>query len=206
MSEEYLESMNKFYLSPIFLTLTINMSLFMFFNPEILELYASSETLIERFLISSALLGSCFVITVFLFLPFHRKYNILFQHHQKNYDVSFNILPRKWFGSHTYKMTRKDSGGLRGYTPGGHPLDSIIDTHRKEVECSSCGEVLRSESLRDWKPYSYTETREAFYLFGIPIRRKIIDIEGVCEDHYEGKIFEPVSLEDTHLRGASIKI
>ena len=108
----------------------------------------------------------------------------------KGYDVRWEIRPRKWFGFVEYDVKREDSGGLfgaRAYTGFGAAAamrrDRILRERikeQREMACEVCGQPAGGD-LRD---HSYfVEHRRAFVLFGVALRRRVVDVDAFCANH-----------------------
>lgn len=147
---------------------------------------STAEFFILQLLVSSLIMGP----VIFYFAGQERtKMNMGF----KGYDVRM-MSPenRTVFGSDEYEILRADPGNFQGSTIGinqnpftvsKHTLDRIENKQRDRAKCELCQSALFGHSTIESEGGYFVEKRKRYWIFGLPIREKILGWESYCSEH-----------------------
>lgn len=123
-------------------------------------------------------------------LPVVKRQEALRDYEFRGYHVRWSLTPRTWLGRHTYEVRRTDDlgyGGMIVGSPSAMRRDERLKERaasQREMDCNVCGKCVGGDSAFNPGNEAYfVEHREAFYLFGVPLRRKLTEVEAYCDEH-----------------------
>lgn len=110
----------------------------------------------------------------------------------QGYDVDWSPDREKIIGTDTYHILRADPGHLQGMIMGfnGNPfatskrtLQDLESKQREDAECDECGTELFEGRALDQTGAYFVEERKRYWIFGVPIREKVLGWDTYCAAH-----------------------
>lgn len=110
----------------------------------------------------------------------------------QGYDINWTSNREQIFGTDTHHIIRADPGngqaaivGLNNnpFSVSKRTLQKIEKKQREDSQCETCGNQMFTERIFDEEGGYFVEERKRYWMFGLPIKEKIIGWDSYCPEH-----------------------
>lgn len=111
---------------------------------------------------------------------------------QSGYNIDWKPERERWFGYDTYSILRADPGHLGGaiigfnnnpFVVSKRQLQKIHKKQREEATCEICQHDMFEKRAFDRDGGYFVEKRKRLWVFGVPIKEKIVGWDAYCSEH-----------------------
>jgi len=111
-------------------------------------------------------------------------------HH--GYNIDWEPQRQKFFGRDTYHILRADPGTGQAaiigfnhnpFSVSKRQIQKIEKKQRDDAECEICRHTLFEKRMLDTDGAYFVEERKRYWIFGVPIKEKILGWDAYCPEH-----------------------
>jgi len=157
--------------------------------PLMMLVYNFAESAFQLILLE-LLLGAIFMGPIIFYYNGRNTTKMNMAHH--GYNVNWDPQTKKLFGRDTYHIIRADPGTLQAaiigfnnnpFAVSKHQIQKIESKQRENATCEICQQELFEQRALDQDGAYFVEKRRRLWLFGLPIKEKILNWDSYCPEH-----------------------
>jgi hypothetical protein len=157
--------------------------------PLMASIYYYAETAFQVILLE-ILLGTIFMGLIIFYYNGRNTTKMNMAHH--GYNVNWNLQRQRFFGWETYHILRADPGTLQAaiigfnnnpFSVSKQQIQRIESKQRENATCEICQQELFEQQALERDGAYFIEKRKRLWLFGLPIKEKIINWDSYCPQH-----------------------